>query len=320
MFGLGSSVDYAMKVANYLDIPLSEHTEYYFEDREPYVRSNINVRGCDVYVIQSLYSDDKESIGDKLIKLLIFIGSLKDASARNVNLIVPYLGLQRQDRKCESRAPITTKYLAQLIESVGCSRIMTMDVHNLSSFQGSFRISTDNLEAKNLLARYVADHVEDAKNLVILSPDNGGMSRARRFRNTLNDLLKAEIGFACLDKIRAGQEVESQCIVGDVKNKQVIVLDDMISSGGSVRECARLVKAQKGEVWAACATHGLFVGKAEENLEGVRRIIIADTIWAGWRLTDELKKKIHVIPTVEMFGKAIRRTFEDGGSISDLLK
>jgi ribose-phosphate pyrophosphokinase len=317
MFGLGSSAEYAKKIANYLDIPLSEHTEYYFEDREPYVRSNINVRGCDVYVIQSLYSDDKESVGDKLTKLLIFIGSLKDASARNINLIVPYLALQRQDRKCEPRAPITTKYLAQLIESVGCSRIMTMDVHNLSSLQGSFRIPTDNLEAKNLLVSYVADHVEDAKNLFILSPDNGGMSRVRHFRNALSNLLKVEIDYGCLDKVHVGQEVESNCIIGDVKNKQVIILDDMISSGGSVRECIKLVKSEKGEVWAACATHGLFVGKAAENLEGVRRIITTDTIC---RLPEELKKKVHVISTVEMFGKAIRRTFEDSGSISDLLK
>ncbi len=347
LFGLDGSKTYADRVADHLDVPRSRHVETFFEDRETYARSSVNVRGCDVYVITSLCADPEQSVPEKLVKLLFFAGSLKDASAKRVAVVCPYLGYARQDRKTESRAPISIKYLAQCLEGVGVSRVLTMDVHNLSAFQNAFRIPTDNLEAKNLLADYlcgvdagrnpsgtpksVPDHLPnplrddrcDDGPLAVLAPDSGGMGRARRFRNALEARLQTKnaIAVAYLDKERVdGGTVRGNTVVGDVTGKRVIVLDDMIASGGTIRLCADAIERHGGQVFAACATHGLFVGKAAENLARVPRIVITDTIRPFRLETTPAADRLHVIPTAKMFGSALRRTHEEGGSISDLLE
>ena len=345
LFGLDGSKTYADRVAAHLNVPRSRHVERFFADRETYVRSDVNVRGCDVYAITGLFADPEQSVPEKLVKLLFFAGSLKDASAKRVAAVCPYLGYARQDRKTESRAPISIKYLAQCLEAVGVSRVLTMDAHNLSAFQNAFRIPTDNLEAKNLLADYlcgvdggretggVPQRVEeclneplcdaaDAGELAVLAPDSGGMGRARRFRNALEMRLQSPnaIGVAYLDKERVdGDTVRGTSVVGDVAGKRVIILDDMISSGGTVKLCADAVAANGGEVYAACATHGLFVGDVEANLAQVPRVVVTDTI-RPFRLDGTATRdRLHVIPTAGMFAEALRRTHEEGGSISDLL-
>jgi len=344
LFGLDGSRQFAQRVARYLDVPLSRHIEKYFADKEPYVRSDENVRGCDVYVISSLYSGQEQSVGEKLTKTLFFLGSLRDASARRITLVTPYLPFARQDRKTESRAPISIKYFAQCIEAVGADRVLTMDVHNLSAFQNAFRIPTDTLESKNLIADFlcgvdagqgvegepqmVEPHIpdpliDDPQNLVILAPDSGGMGRAKRFRNALEKRLNVgnQIDVVYLDKERiSGNDVIASKIVGDVEGKRVIILDDLISSGSTISVATRAAEKYGGEVWAACATHGLFVGRATENLKGVKRLVIADTI-QPFRLDPQTwRDRLFLIPTAMMFGQAIRRNHEEGGSISDLLK
>ena len=349
LFGLHGTTPYAARVAQNLDVPLAPHVENFFEDKESYARSDANVRGCDVYVITSLFGDPDQSVPDKLVKLLFFAGSLKDASAKRVAAVCPYLGYARQDRKTESRAPISIKYLAQCLEAVGVSRVLTMDVHNLSAFQNAFRIPTDNLEAKNLLADYLCgvdsgrhaggrpQPVEDclpdplcedcngerACELAVLAPDSGGMGRARRFRNALEARLQTRdaIAVAYLDKERVdGGTVRGNTVVGDVAGKRVIILDDMIASGGTVRLCAEAVERHGGETFAACATHGLFVGEAERNLEAVPRVVVTDTIRPFRLEGTAVEPRLHVIPTARMFAQALRRTHEEGGSISDLLQ
>lgn len=319
LFGLNSSKEFARSVSTEMGIPLSRHEEKWFEDGEPYVRSSENVRGCDVYVIQSLYTDEHESVSDKFAKLLFFIGSLKDASARRISVVVPYLSFARSDRKTTSRAPILTKYTAQLLEAMGCDRLLTMDVHNLSAFQNAFRIQTDNLEAKNLFVSHLVTQMNKNHNYAVLSPDSGGMSRARHFRNSLSTKFGKDVGLAYLDKNRDENMVYGNYIVGDVKDKKVIILDDMIGSGSTIRECAKAVKANNGTILAACATHGLFVGKADLHLETVESVIITDTVSSLWRLKEN-QHKIRVISTAAMFAQAIKITFEEGGSISNLLK
>lgn len=319
LFGLDASKDYATKVAEHLDMELCKHIEDYFADREAYIRSDINVRECDVFVIQSLYNDTTETLADKLVKLLFFVGSLKDASASRITVVAPYLAYQRQDRKTESRAPITTKYFAKLLEAAGADRLLTMDVHNLSAFQNAFRIQTDHLEAKNLLADFIADLAQQDKvvdNLVVLSPDSGGMGRAKRFRNALNKRLNAEVGLAYLDKSHHGKVIQGHEIVGDVANKHVVMLDDMISSGATNSESNKAVIAKNGKLWYTCATHGLFVGRVSENLSTIDNIIVTDTIklkWAG-----ENANKVRFISTAKIFAQAIRRIHQ-GGSLSELL-
>ena len=269
LFGLDGTKEFSSQVAYHLDSDLHKHVEEYFADHETYVRSDVNVRNSDCYVIQSLYSDEEETVADKLAKLLFFIGSLRDASARRITAVIPYLAFQRQDRKTNSREPITTKYIAMMFEAVGTDRLLTMDVHNLSALQNSFRLPTDNLEAKNILADYVADDPivkENADRLVCLSPDSGGMGRSKRFRHALSSRLGADVGLAYLYKTHSGKVIEGKEIIGDIKGKLVVVIDDMISSGATLVECKNAVYRSGGELWAACATHPLCVGRINEKI------------------------------------------------------
>jgi ribose-phosphate pyrophosphokinase len=335
IFGLNSSREFATSVGNEFKqitdnyrFRLIPHIEKEFDDGEPYLRAEENVRRCDVFVIQSLYSDQKcvdgeivgESIADKFVKLAFFIGSLRDASADRITAVIPYLGYSRQDRKVRSRDPVYTKYIPEQLEAVGTDRVLTMDVHNLSAFQNSFRLQTDNLEGKNLFADWVYGKTDfPPEKLSVLSPDSGGMGRSKRFRDALSKRFdNAEISMTYLDKSRVGRKVERGEIVGDVEGKEIIILDDMISSGGTIKECQTAVDEAGGHVWAACATHGLFVGNAYENLSDLDRLVITDTV-NPFSLNRKLPENLSVIPTARIFAQAIRRTHV-GESISALLK
>jgi len=346
IFGLGASHEFARRVASFLDKKLSRHDEKKFLDGETYAKSRVNVRGHDVYVIASLFSDEHQTVGEKFTSLLFFVGSLKDASAARVTVVSPHLGYARQDRKTESRAPITTKYTAKLLEAAGVDRLLTMDVHNLAAFQNAFRIPSDNLEAKNLLVDFLVGHDAEGceisqscpdvlpSDLVILAPDSGGMGRARRFRYALENRIAVGRTFSSphndrfgehqpieiiyVDKKRqSGTEVTASKVVGEVKGKNVIILDDMVSSGKTLRVASETVEKDGGMTWAACATHGLFVGDANDHLAKIPRVIIADTI-PPFRMKP--RKGLYIVPTARMFAQAIRRTHEEGGSISDLLE
>lgn len=320
IFGMHSTQKYAESVADYLDINLTRHIEKYFPDKEPYLRAEENVRGCDVYVVQSLYTDENETVNDKFIKLLYLIGSLKDASADRVTAVIPYFGYQRQDRKTESRAPITTKYVAMLLEAVGVNRVLSMDVHNLSVFQNSIRIPTDHLEAKNLIVDYIAKQLKErGEDMAVLAPDSGGAGRAERFRKSLTVKLNKKVDLVHLDKVREGSVVHGTTISNDVRGKLVIVVDDMIASGSTLAKCAETVEKAGGILWAACATHGLMVGEVNSNLAKLNKIIITDTI-EQTRLSNKVKEKTTILSTTKLFARAIRRIHDEGGSISDLLR
>lgn len=320
IFGMQATQKFAEAVADHLDVGLTRHIERYFPDKEPYLRAEENVRGCDVYVIQSLYTDQDETVNDKFIKLLYLIGSLKDASADRVTAVLPYFGYQRQDRKTESRAPITTKYVAMMLEAVGTDRVLSMDVHCLSVFQNSIRIPTDHLEAKNLIVDYISKQLkEHPEDIAVLAPDSGGSGRADRFRKSLSTKTNKKVDLVHLDKIREGSIVHGTTISNDVKGKLVIVVDDMIASGSTLAKCAETVEQAGGLLWAACATHGLMVGEVNSNLAKLNKVIITDTI-VQTRLSNEIKERTVILSTTKLFARAIRRIHDEGGSISDLLR
>ncbi len=321
IFGLNGTHKFAESVAESLDINLNRHVEKYFPDREPYVRADENVRGCDVYVIQSLYTDEHESVNDKFIKLLYFIGSLKDASAERVTAVIPYFGYQRQDRKTESRASITTKYVAMMLEAAGADRVLSMDVHSLAVFQNSIRIPTDHLEAKNLIVDEVAICLRNQQEeIAVLAPDSGGAGRADRFRKSLAAKLAKKIPLVHMDKIREGSEVHGNTISDNIEGKIIIAVDDMISSGSTLAKAAETVEKFGGNFWGACATHGLFVGDVGSNLAKINNIVVTDTIDKVRCLHYDHSKKIKVLSCTKLFAKAIRRIHDEGGSISDLLR
>ena len=345
IFALNSSKPYGERVAQNFG-GLTHHDEYDFPDGENFAKSGAgsegNVRGHNVFVIQSLYSDQRcengnilgESVSDKFVKLCWMIGALKDASAHEVTAIVPHLAWARQDRKTASREPITTKYVAMMLESIGCDRALFIDVHNLSAEQNAFRVPIDNLESKNLHAEWIANDCDPNEKIAIYSPDSGGLARCRRLRGAIVELLKKRkkppkhnIEIAVFDKTRKQKrdngrsETEGGSIVGDVEGAQVYLLDDMISTAGTAVKASLAVPSHGGNLKAILATHGLFCGDANDKIDKLppnTRIVICDTV-DPWRLSRENTKKVEVISTCEMIASAIERIQYGTGSISELL-
>lgn len=320
LFALNASREFGQRVSAHLGIPLSDHEEREFEDGEHKSRSLVNVRGKDVFVIQSCYSDSQQSVNDKLCRLLFFIGALKDASAQRVTAIAPYLGYARKDRKSQPRDPVTSRYVASLFEAVGTDRIVTLDVHNLAAYQNAFRCRTDHLEAKKLFVQYFALRVQHAE-ISVVSPDVGGVKRAEQFRQALSRVLDKAVATAFLEKYRSKGVVSGEAIVGDVKNRVAIIIDDLISTGTTLARAAQACHDQGAVKVYAAASHGVFVGAASHVLADqlLEKIVITDTI-PPFRLDSILvKDKVVILDTTVLFAEAIKR-IHSNGSIVELLE
>ncbi len=320
LFALNATRQFGERIAEKLSLPLSEHEEREFEDGEHKSRPLVNVRGKDVFVIQSLYCEPHQSVNDKLCRLLFFIGSLRDASAERITAVIPYLAYARKDRKTQTRDPVTTRYVASLIEAVGTDGVITMDVHNLAAYQNAFRCHCDHLEAAMLFVDYLAPKLQKKDKIAVVSPDVGGIKRAELFRQALGRTLNREIPFAFMEKARAKGVLSFGRIIGDVADHSVVVIDDLISTGSTLLHTATACKEWGAETVYAAATHGVFVGKASQLLaaETLDRIIVTDTI-SPFRLAPELvKTKLALLSTSELFSEAIKR-LHTGGSLVELL-
>jgi ribose-phosphate pyrophosphokinase len=319
LFALSESRKLGQSIGSNLGLPLSAHEERDFEDGEHKTRPLENVRGCDVFVIQSLYSEPGLSVNDKLCRLLFFIGALKDASARSVTAVLPYLGYARKDRKTKTRDPVTTRYMAQLLEAVGIDRVLTLDVHNLAAFQNAFRCPADHLEAKNLFVEHFAAGFQNLETIVV-SPDVGGVKRAEQFREALSLRLNRPAGSAFMDKQRSAGIVSGEALVGDVQGKAAIIIDDMISTGGTISRTAHACRKQGAHSVHAAASHGIFAGKADQVVAdpALDSLVVTNTL-PPFRLDPELvRKRLTVLDVAPLFADAIR-CLHSGGSIVDLL-
>lgn len=319
LFVLNSSRAFGEQVAQRLDIAPAAHEEREFEDGEHKARPLTSVRGKDVFVIQSLYADRQQSGNDKLCRLLFFIGALKDAAAARVTAITPYLAYARKDRKTKPRDPVTTRYVAALFEAVGTDSIVTLDVHNLAAYQNAFRCGTEHLEANKLFVRYFVPLLKDGEAVVVVSPDAGGIKRADRFRQLLGDALGKPVGAAFAEKYRSGGVVSGDMLVGDVKGKIAIIIDDLISTGTTLARTARACRELGATSVFAAATHGLFMGDANVILaeRALERIVITDTV-APFRLeASAVKEKVAVLSTAALVADAIDR-LHTGGSVTEL--
>jgi ribose-phosphate pyrophosphokinase len=319
LFALSESRPLGESIGAALGIPLSPHEERDFEDGEHKTRPLESVRGCDVFVIQSLYSEPGKSVNDKLCRLLFFIGALKDASARSVTAVLPYLGYARKDRKTKSRDPVTTRYVAQLLEAVGTDRVLTLDVHNLAAFQNAFRCPTDHLEAKELFVDYFAAHISNAE-VVVVSPDVGGVKRAELFREALNQRLSRPAGSAFMEKQRSAGIVSGEALVGDVNGKAAIIIDDMISTGGTISRTAHACRRQGAQSVYAAASHGIFVGKADQVVAdpALDSLVVTNTL-PPFRLDPELaRNRLTVLDVAPLLADAIRH-IHTSGSIVEFL-
>ncbi len=320
LFALNASQDFGERVAAGLGISLSAHEEREFEDGEHKSRPLVNVRGRDVFVIQSLYADAGQSVNDKLCRLLFFLGCLKDASAARTTAVIPYLAYARKDRKTQPRDPVTTRYLAALLEAVGIDRVVTLDVHNLAAYQNACRCYCDHLEANPLFVDYFASLLPPGTAVTVVSPDVGGMKRAEQFRQSLSRRLQQDLPVAFMQKARAKGVLSIGMLVGEVRGSVAIIIDDLISTGGTLLGAAKACKDQGATQVYAAASHGVFVGHADRLLaaEEIEKVIVTDTI-PPLRLDPELvQQKLVVLPAAGLFAEAIRR-IHDGGSLVELL-
>ena len=302
-----------------LGIDHSNHEEREFEDGEHKSRSLANVRGRDVFVVQSLCGDERMSVNDKLCRLLFFLGSLKDAGAMRTTAVVPYLCYMRKDRKTKPRDPVTTRYLARLFEAVETDRIMTIDVQNLQAYQNGFRCRTEHLEAQPLFVDYCTEAFGNS-DLAVMSPDAGGVKPAEQFRQRLERAMNRDIPLVFMEKQRSGDVVSGETVVGAVEGKTVIVIDDMISSGTTVQRAAKGCLERGAVEVRALATHAAFTEKTEHNLRDpvIERVAVTNTIPMVRGSGDLGGGKLDLLDAAPLFAEAIKRV-HNGGSLVELL-
>lgn len=286
----------AQGIADYLGIELVRADVKQFSDGEVFVQINDNVRGSDVFVIQSTCPP----VNDNLMELLIMIDALKRSSASRITAVVPYYGYSRQDRKVQPRVPISAKLVADVLTIAGANRLLTMDLH-AGQIQGFFDIPVDNLFGTPVIIEYLKRQ-NFGSDMVIVSPDSGGVERARAYAK----LIKATLSI--IDKRRdAPNQAEVMNIIGNVKGRDTFIVDDIVDTAGTLTKAADALKNAGANSVYACCTHGVLSGKAVERLESsaIEELIITDTI----PLSEHIKccSKIKVLSVADIFGEAISR-------------
>lgn len=305
LFAIGASRPLGERIAGRLGLPLSPHEERSFEDGEQKIRPLVDVAGRDVAVVHSLDGDGEQSANDKLCRLLFFVGALRDAAAASVTVVAPYLCYARKDRRTKPHDPVTSRYVAELVEAMGAARMVTVDVHNLAAFENAFRIPTVHLSAGALFAAHLAGIVGDGP-VAAISPDPGGVKRAEAFRETLEGVLGRAVAGGFMEKFRSLGEVTGSAFAGGVAGRTVIILDDLISSGGTMARTAAACRARGAAHVYLAATHGLFNADADRTLSeaAVDGIVITDTV-VPRRLSEGLTRKLTVLDVSGLIAGAI---------------
>ena len=319
LFALHGSEDLGSAMARALWTTLDPHEERDFEDGEHKARPLVGLRGQDVYVVHSLDGAVGASANDKLCKLLFFISACRDNGARSVTAVVPYMAYARKDRQTKARDPVSTRTIAQLFEAVGTDRLLALDIHNLAAFQNAFRIPTVHLDSRRLFVPALAE-LAGGRPTVIVSPDGGGIKRAELFREMYERETGEAVGFALMEKRRSRDVVSGALFAGDVKDAVAVVVDDMISSGGTMLRAAGACRSHGAAEVYALAAHGLF-GKAGELLSGSAfdRILVTDSV-AGAALAkaEHPAAPLTIVSVAPLVAEAIR-LLDSNGSISEML-
>ena len=300
IFALNSNKPLAEKIAQAVGVELGRCSVKKFSDGEIQINIEESIRGAHVYIIQPTSSP----VNDNLMELLIMIDALKRASAKTINVVLPYYGYARQDRKARAREPITAKLVANMIETAGANRVLTLDLH-AAQIQGFFDIPVDHLMGAPLIADYFINKGLVGDDVVVVSPDHGGVTRARK----LAEFLKAPI--AIIDKRRPRANVaEVMNIIGNVKGKKCILIDDMIDTAGTITLAANALKeAGAVEVYASC-THPVLSGPAMQRISdsAIIKLVVTDSIQID---ADRLIDKIDQISVGNLIGDAIKRIHEN---------
>ena len=305
IFSGNSNIPLAQEICATLDIPLGKANVKKFSDGEIQLEIEENVRGMDVFVVQSTCTP----VNISLMELLIMMDAIKRASAERITAVMPYYGYARQDRKVAPRAPITAKLVADLITTAGANRILTIDLH-AGQIQGFFNIPVDHLYAAPVMLEFIKNKFAD--NLVIISPDAGGVERARAFAKRLGATL------AIIDKRRdKPNEAQVMHIIGEIKGKTALLLDDMVDTAGTLTQSANALIKEGAAKVVACCTHPVLSGKAIEkiNQSALQELVVTDTIL----LREDAKscKKITALSVSKLLGEAIKR-IHNNDSVSSL--
>jgi ribose-phosphate pyrophosphokinase len=305
LFAGNSNPELAKDVCRHIGIKLGDAQIKRFSDGEIQVEVRENVRGKDVFILQSTCAP----VNDHLIELLLMIDAFKRSSAQRITAVMPYYGYARQDKKVAPRVPISAKLVADLIEKAGANRVITMDLH-AGQIQGFFNVPVDNLFAAPVLLQHIKNNFKN--DTVIVSPDAGGVERARAFAKRLNALL------AIIDKRRdAPNKAEAMNVVGNVEGKIAVILDDMVDTAGTLTQAALALKERGASKIHACASHAVISGPAVEriNESQIETLVVTNTI----PITEHARgcEKIRVLSVSKLFAEAIHRS-HTGSSISSL--
>jgi ribose-phosphate pyrophosphokinase len=305
LFGGTSNPALTLEVCNYLGTNPGKILAKTFSDGEIQVEIGENIRGRDVFVIQSTSTP----VNDNLMQLLIIMDAMRRASAERVTAVIPYYGYSRQDRKVKPRVPISAKLVADLITTAGANRVVSMDLH-AGQIQGYFNIPVDNIFAAPILLKYIQNNLQD--DLVIISPDAGGVERARAFAKRLDASL------AIIDKRREGPNIaQAMNIIGEVKGKTAIILDDMVDTAGTLTQAAAALRERGARKIHACCTHPVLSGPSIERIQAspIDSLVVTNTI----PLNDKARdcRKITVLSIAELLGETIKRS-HNSHSVSTL--
>ncbi|WP_282560930.1 ribose-phosphate pyrophosphokinase [Trichothermofontia sichuanensis] len=297
----------AREIAHYLGIDLGPMIRKEFADGELYIQIQESVRGCDVHLIQPTC----HPVNTHLMELLIMIDACRRASARQITAVIPYYGYARADRKTAGRESITAKLVANLLTQAGASRVVAMDLHS-AQIQGYFDLPVDHVYGSPVIVDYIAS--KQLPDLVVVSPDVGGVARARAFAKRLNDA-----PLAIIDKRRQTHNVaEVMNVIGDVRDKTAVLVDDMIDTAGTIAEGARLLRREGARQVYACATHAVFSGPAVERLASglFEEVIVTNTIPIG---AEKRFPQLTVLSVANLIGETIWRIHEDS-SVSSMFR
>jgi len=305
---LDESRDLAKRIADAAGLTLVPVEDRQFEDGEGKIRPLADIRGDTVCVVQRLYEDQVQSVHDKLCRLLFLMAVLRDHGAGRIIVLVPYLCYARKDRRTKAFDPLTTRYAAQLLEAVGCDHVIAFGIHNPAAFENAFRCRTTLVDLGAVFQDVMAWRV-NAQPLIVMSPDPGGVKRAQLFRETLEERLGHRIDFGFMNKRRSKDVMTSGDVVGDFEGKTVLIVDDMIGSGGTMIAAAKQCRRMGARKIHAVAAHGLFLGNAEALFadDMIDRVFISDSV-PPFRLAKGAETPgLEVLGTAQAFADALAR-------------
>jgi ribose-phosphate pyrophosphokinase len=312
VFGGRASGELAARISGHLNLDVGQVDLKTFSNGEVYCRYGESIRGADVFIVQSTAANERAGLtpNDALMELLCMIDAAQGASAHRIIAVMPWYGYARQDKKSQPREPITARVVAKVLEEIGVDRVLTMDLH-AGQVQGFFQVPVDHMTAMPMLTQWFIDQQFDEE-LVIVSPDAGRVKVARNFAR------KVGVHWAVMEKERpAQQEAQIGYVVGDVKGKTAVLVDDMIDTAGTLCAAAKTVLDEGAARVIACATHGVFSGPAYERLafenSQIERIVVTDTM----PLRDGAPENITVLSTAQTLADSIRRIFSDD-SVSEI--